>query len=141
MRYWRAASGSRSEPEAMGASEEAATQGVVTESEPRGRGSSKFTSKDRAVACFLMRCRKLAENSQSPSDASAKSLKRARTSLKLGRPCKAPSMRENLFEWFCSIRGSIKGRIPLSALRFKAEYIRQQYIEVAAKLLRKADVP
>ena len=61
--------------------------------------------------------------------------------MKLGRPHKAPTLRENLFQWFCSIRGSVKGRLPLSALRFQAERLRTLYIATAAKLLRPVNVP
>ena len=61
--------------------------------------------------------------------------------MKLGRPHKAPTLRENLSHWFCSIRGSVKGRLPLSCLRFQAERMRALYIATAAKLLRPVSVP
>ena len=90
---------------------------------------------------FLYRCLRLAQTSTMSSGTVAKSFKKARTSMKLGRPPKAPTLRDNLFEWFCSVRGSVKGRLPLSALRYQAERLRALYIATAAKLLRPVRVP
>ena len=48
----------------------------------------------------------------------------------LGRPFMAPSLREDLFRWFCSIRGSVRGRIPLSCLRAQAVKCKAQYLAI-----------
>ena len=45
-----------------------------------------------------------------------------------GRHCKAQALRDALFEWFCSIRGSRKGRLPLACLRRQAEVLRDEYV-------------
>ena len=114
-------------------------RGPVSDEQPRGGERNK--SERQRLRMFLHRCRELASTCSDPSSRTIKAHLRARTSTKLGRPQKAPSLRESLFSWFCSIRGSVKGRIPLSALRFHAKYLRDQYIRMAAKMLRKADVP
>jgi hypothetical protein len=45
-----------------------------------------------------------------------------------GRPFMAPSLRDDLFKWFCSIRGSVRGRIPLSLLAAEAVECRIRYL-------------
>ncbi len=44
---------------------------------------------------------------------------------------KAPVLREQLFAWFCQIRGAIKGRLPLKILEAKAIGLRLACIEAA----------
>jgi hypothetical protein len=43
-------------------------------------------------------------------------------------------MRVELFRWFCSIRGSVKGRIPLRLLRAQAEEQREEYLAACLRL-------
>ena len=141
-KYWETAHAAARERKARWGSGPRA----VDKSEPRGSGSSASTSGGgRRISererRFLTRCRQLAEKSSATSTTVAKSYKRARTSVKLGRPHKAPTLRDTLFQWFCSIRGSVKGRLPLSALRFQAERLRTLYIATAAKLMRPVSVP
>ncbi|CAK0911540.1 unnamed protein product, partial [Prorocentrum cordatum] len=46
----------------------------------------------------------------------------------LGRRKKAPLFREMLFQWFCSYRGTVKGRILPETLIDKAKHLRAKYI-------------
>jgi hypothetical protein len=140
--YWEAAqAGMRKRQPGWGSGARA-----VDEPAPRGSGSSARTSGgaeriSQRSRRFVSDCRKLAMKSSGTSTTVAKSYKKARTSVKLGRPHMAPTLRENLFHWFCGIRGSVKGRLPLSALRFQAERLRTLYIATAARLLRPVNVP
>jgi len=54
---------------------------------------------------------------------------------------KAPILRELLFAWFCMVRGSIKGRLPLNILEAKAEGLRLACIEAAVVRGERAVVP
>ena len=45
-----------------------------------------------------------------------------------GRPYKATPLREALFDWFCCVRGAVRGRIPLVCLRKQAELLRDLYV-------------
>ncbi|MCP4241947.1 MAG: hypothetical protein GY772_15435, partial [bacterium] len=45
-----------------------------------------------------------------------------------GRPPLALGLRETLFEWFCSIRGAVTTRIPLSSLAAQARLLREEYL-------------
>ena len=45
-----------------------------------------------------------------------------------GRPLLAHSMRADLFKWFCSIRGAVKGRIPRSLFTAQALECRERYL-------------
>ena len=64
--------------------------------------------------------------------------KRRRLCGTQGRPKKAVALRQNLFEWFCEVRGSIAGRIPVGVLRRQAQALRTLYI---AECLRQREVP
>ena len=54
---------------------------------------------------------------------------------------KAPILREELFRWFCQIRGAVKGRLPLKILEAKAIRLRLACIEAAVSRGFPADVP
>ena len=58
-----------------------------------------------------------------------------------GRPPKAPALRQLLFEWFCSIRGAVKTRLPPAALAAQARLLREEYLRAALRLRQKVDVP
>ena len=45
-----------------------------------------------------------------------------------GRPVLAPMLRENLFEWFCSLRASITVRVPSKLLMLKAKCIASEML-------------
>ena len=53
---------------------------------------------------------------------------RAPSKLPLGRRKKAPLFREMLFQWFCSYRGTVKGRIFPETLSERAKVLRARYI-------------
>ena len=89
----------------------------------------------------MIRCLTLQAACSEGSDTIRKGHLRARTSCRLGRPWKAPSIRDNLWHWFCSIRGSVKTRIPLACLKTQANQIRMMYLATAAALRRPAEVP
>ena len=101
----------------------------------------KWTPETRKRISFLRRCRDLAKASSVQWSMTNKTQMRSRRLIRLGRPRKAPSLRESLFQWFCSVRGSVKGRVPLKCLRFEALRLRKQYVLAAARRLRHADVP
>ena len=50
-------------------------------------------------------------------------------------------MRETLFEWFCSIRGAVKTRLPLSCLMAQAKAMREKYMRATLKRQAKVQVP
>lgn len=54
--------------------------------------------------------------------------KRTSNGALLGRNCKAQAIRDDLFQWFCSIRGSVKGRIPVMLMRTVANSIKERYL-------------
>ena len=54
---------------------------------------------------------------------------------------KAPVIRELLFQWFCKLRGAIKGRLPLKLLEGKAMALRQEYIRESLSRGVHASVP
>ena len=58
-----------------------------------------------------------------------------------GRPYKAPGLRDTLFEWFCSIRGAVKTRLPLSCLTAQAKAMSEEYMRAALKRQAKVQVP
>jgi hypothetical protein len=71
----------------------------------------------------------------------SKSAKQLCFATKLGPRRKAPAIRADLFTWFCSVRGSVKGRIPLMCLRAEANRIRDLYIESSLKFNLTPAVP
>ncbi|MCP4244982.1 MAG: hypothetical protein GY772_30955, partial [bacterium] len=58
-----------------------------------------------------------------------------------GRPFKSPGLRQLLFEWFCSIRGAVKTRIPLAALAAQARLLREEYLATALRQRQEVAVP
>ena len=50
-------------------------------------------------------------------------------------------IRELLFEWFCSLRGAVKGRFPRKALLSQAEQLRDDYIAECLRAGMRADPP
>ena len=54
---------------------------------------------------------------------------------------KAPVLRERLFKWFCTVRGAIKGRLPMVVLKAKAATLRTLIIKEALQRGFKARVP
>ena len=40
-----------------------------------------------------------------------------------GRKCKAPEVREAMFEWFINVRGVLKGRLPKKMFRTKCQQV------------------
>ena len=54
---------------------------------------------------------------------------------------KTPVLSALLFEWFCSIRGRIKGRLPLHVVRTKALQLRMQCVTSAVASLQRANAP
>ena len=46
-----------------------------------------------------------------------------------GRKCKAPAVREAMFEWFINVRGSLKGRLPKKMFRAKCEQVYTDWLE------------
>ncbi|MCP4245229.1 MAG: hypothetical protein GY772_32230, partial [bacterium] len=86
----------------------------------------------KAVVNLLGRLRKSLGSSTCgsvvPALAGSQKRKRSAAGLGLGRPPLAPAMRQDLFRWFCQLRGSVKGRIPLKLLRAQAERCRENYL-------------
>ena len=68
---------------------------------PRGGGSTsgEIIAINNRSRRSISDCLKLAKKSSDTSATVAKAYKKARTSVKLGRPFKAPTLRENLFYW------------------------------------------
>jgi hypothetical protein len=54
---------------------------------------------------------------------------------------KAPALRSELFKWFCNIRRHVKGRLPLSVLRLKAQKLREECLREALQAKVKIEVP
>ena len=92
-----------------------------------------------AEKMHLLRCRKLADNLDAKS--SPQKAVRFAATVNLGRPVLAESIHRNLFKWFCSIRGSVKGRIPLRLLQAQAERLRKEYIATCVRLGQTAHIP
>ena len=47
---------------------------------------------------------------------------------------KAPGLKEESFRWFCKVRSRVKGRMPLSVLRLKAQLLRKECVKAAVAL-------
>jgi len=58
-----------------------------------------------------------------------------------GRPSKATVIREQLFEWFCERRQSVKGRLPLRCLWDEATRLRDLYVLECLRQGRPCDAP
>ena len=58
-----------------------------------------------------------------------------------GRPTKASLVREKLFEWFCSIRHSVKTRLPARAVLGQARILTEKYVHQCAVAGKIGDVP
>ena len=46
-----------------------------------------------------------------------------------GRKCKAPEVREAMFEWFINVRGVLKGRLPKKMFRTKCQQIYSEWLK------------
>ncbi len=120
-------------------------QGVPSDQPlPRGFMDDWWTRKfgrpiTHAEKMYLLRCRKLAENHDAKS--SPQKAVRFAATVNLGRPRLAESIHRNLFKWFCSIRGSVKGRIPLRLLQAQAERLRKEYVATCVRLGQTAHIP
>ena len=89
-----------------------------------------------AEKMLLLRCRRLSANPE--AKLSPEKTKNFAQTLKLGPPMLGDSIDRSLFKWFCSIRGSVKGRIPLKLLHAQYHRIRSDYLGVC---LRQGLVP
>ena len=58
-----------------------------------------------------------------------------------GRPHKAPALREELFQWFLSMRGTCSARLPISALAAAARSLRTAFMAVAVRRETPTSVP
>ncbi len=56
-----------------------------------------------------------------------------------GRPEKASMVKQLLFKWFCTVRRSVRGRIPPSLMLAKARMIMESYVEEHAARGMRAD--
>ena len=70
-----------------------------------------------------------------------KDLRRRRVGKQGAHLVKALVLREQLFAWFCSVRGRIKGRLPTQVLRSKAMSLRLQCMVAATSAGMQASVP
>ena len=86
------------------------------------RASGPIKQKDKMK---ILRARKLRIGKGVHHNSTAK---RVAKNTQLGRNCKAPTIQRALFQWFLSIRGSVKGRIPLRLLHAQGVRIMRQYI-------------
>ena len=46
-----------------------------------------------------------------------------------GRKCKAPEVREAMFEWFINVRGVLKGRLPKKMFRTKCQQVYSKWLK------------
>ena len=46
-----------------------------------------------------------------------------------GRKCKAPEVREAMFEWFVNVRGVLKGRLPIKMFRSKCQQVYNEWLQ------------
>ena len=46
-----------------------------------------------------------------------------------GRKCKAPEVREAMFEWFINVRGVLKGRLPKKIIRTKCQQVYSEWLK------------
>ena len=46
-----------------------------------------------------------------------------------GRKCKAPEIREAIFEWFINVRGVFKGRLPKKMFRTKCQQVYLEWLK------------
>ena len=46
-----------------------------------------------------------------------------------GRKCKAPELREAMFEWFINVRGELKGRLPIKMFRSKCQQVYNEWLK------------
>ena len=46
-----------------------------------------------------------------------------------GRKCKAPEVREAMFEWFINVRGVLKGRLPKKMFRTKCQQVYSEWLK------------
>ena len=58
-----------------------------------------------------------------------------------GRPCRAPTVRDELYEWFCSIKRSVKGRVTPAYVLRRARLLNEAYIAARLKQGLQADAP
>ena len=47
----------------------------------------------------------------------------------VGRKCKAPEVKEAMFEWFINVRGVIKGRLPKEMFRTKCQQVYSKWLK------------
>ena len=45
------------------------------------------------------------------------------------RKCKAPEVKEAMFEWFINVRGVLKGRLPIKMLRSKYQQVYDEWLK------------
>ena len=79
-------------------------------------------------------------------DASARRGKRFRErfrvpSAQAGRPVKAGIVREELFDWFCVLKRSVQGRIPVAFVLQKATMLVEDYVLECARRGIEAHAP
>ena len=46
-----------------------------------------------------------------------------------GKKCKAPEVREAMFEWFINVRGVLKGRLPKNMFRTKCQQVYSEWLK------------
>ena len=46
-----------------------------------------------------------------------------------GRKCKAPEVRQAMFEWFVDVRGTRKGRLPIKMFRSKCLKVYEEWLK------------
>ena len=52
-----------------------------------------------------------------------------------GRKCKAPEVRQAMFEWFVNVRGTLKGRLPIKMFRSKCLTVYEEWLKQQPELI------
>ena len=52
-----------------------------------------------------------------------------------GRKCKAPRVREAMFEWFINVRGVLKGRLRIKMFRSKCQQVYDEWLKQQPELV------
>ena len=99
---------------------------------------------------YIRRCIRLAESQTAELRASTyepagrrnvRFRERRRLHGTQGRPSKASLVREQLFQWFCSIRRSVKTRLPARAVLQQAKVLTENYVYQCVVAGKRAEAP
>ena len=107
----------------------------------KGWDTSKATKDHFRRVLKLVRTKPIVTAGAGNDDRMARKVRRRQVGAQGRHLVKAPVLREQLFSWFCGVRGRIKGRLPMQVLRSKAMALRMQCLVAATSQGVRAVVP